>query len=82
MQLQEGFAMLYDSDESDDPLSFLHQNIVSNSEKQSSSQGSVFYVKLISLPNQDPPLQEKEFVAKVYSRDNQYSYETEVGVLE
>ena len=65
--------MQFDSDDSDDQ-EFLHKNIVSNSDKQSSSQGSVFYVKLTSLPIQEPPLEEKEFVMKIYKRNNAGSY--------
>jgi len=34
------------SDSSEDEIVYLHQNIVINSDKQNSAQGSVFYVKL------------------------------------
>ena len=34
------------SDSSEDEIVYLHQNIIINSDKQNSAQGSVFYVKL------------------------------------
>jgi hypothetical protein len=38
--------MLYNSSDEDEDIEYLHKNLISNSERQNSSQGSVFYVKL------------------------------------
>ena len=43
---------------------FLHRNIQKNSDRQNSSQGSVFYVKL--SPDIPKIFNDREFVLKVY----------------
>ena len=59
---------------------FLHVNLVRNSDKQNSSQGNVYFVKL--KPEVLGDLQDTDFVLKVYSMRNKYSFDKEVNVLE
>ena len=59
---------------------FLHVNLVRNSDKQKSSQGNVYFVKL--KPEVQGDLEEIDFVLKVYSTRNKYSFDKEVNVLE
>jgi hypothetical protein len=51
------------SDSSQDEIVYLHKNIVINSDKQNSAQGSVFYVKLQEHIEQGV---DKELVLKIY----------------
>ena len=53
---------------------YLHKNIIINSDKQKSAQGSVFYVKL-----QDD--ETKELVLKIYKSDDIKSYIKEISVF-
>ena len=53
---------------------YLHNNIIINSEKQKSAQGSVFYVK---LANDDS----RELVLKIYKSDDMKSYIKELSVF-
>ena len=53
---------------------YLHQNIIINSEKQKSAQGSVFYVK---MKDDDT----KEVVLKIYKNEDIKSYFKEIAVF-
>ena len=67
------------SDSSEDEIVYLHQNIVINSDKQNSAQGSVFYVKL--QEDIDAGL-DKELVLKIYKQKDLKSYFKEKAVLD
>lgn len=67
------------SDSSEDEIVYLHQNIVINSDKQNSAQGSVFYVKL--QEHIDAGL-DKELVLKIYKQKDLKSYFKEKAVLD
>jgi hypothetical protein len=53
---------------------YLHKNIIINSEKQKSAQGSVFYVK---MADDD----QKEVVLKIYKNEDIKSYFKEIAVF-
>jgi|DEB0MinimDraft_12_1074336.scaffolds.fasta_scaffold18206_1 hypothetical protein len=62
------------SEEEKSEEEYLHKNIIINSEKQKSAQGSVYYVKLANENN-------KEVVLKVYKQDDIKSYQKEIAVF-
>ena len=67
-----------DSDNSSEEIVYLHENIVINSDKQNSAQGSVFYVKLQEHIDQGL---EQELVLKIYKQSDLKSYFKEKAVL-
>ena len=55
---------------------YMHRNIFINSNRQKSSQGSVFFVKLSEeIPHS---IKSRDFVLKVYSGDNEKSFRKEI----
>jgi len=61
-------------EEGDIEEEYLHKNIIINSEKQKSAQGSVFYVKLSNDLSH-------EVVLKIYKNEDIKSYFKEVAVF-
>jgi len=53
---------------------YLHKNIIINSEKQKSAQGSVFYVKIANDNT-------REVVLKIYKNEDKKSYQKEITVF-
>lgn len=54
--------------------SYLHKNMIINSDKQNSAQGSVFYVKKADDPSQ-------ELILKIYKNEDMKSYLKEIAVF-
>jgi hypothetical protein len=53
---------------------YLHKNMIINSDKQNSAQGSVFYVKQTTDPS-------RELVLKIYKNEDMKSYLKEIAVF-
>ena len=66
--------------EENEDSEYLHMNIITNSDRQNSSQGSVYYVKLEESVSHEIAL--RDFVLKVYLNTKKRSYNKEITVME